>query len=422
MLKKISIVLLIMIIFNIAYAGGEKVLLSNGSVFIENRRGDIPTFSLVIMIKGGQFLENEENSGIGNIALNSWVKSSELLKFVEDIGGSLHANNSSDFAEISLSIPSKYLNDITPLFKKLLFDRKIDPKIFENEKRITIMRIQTILDRPDEYAIKRFMKETYEGFAYSKDLIGELETVKNFTLDDVYGYLDRLFSGSNMVVSAAGYFDKKQLTPIKKIIEEIPTGEKLKIECKNSGLTKTKRVELTHKNIKQAKLFLGFDAPRASSQDYIKVKLLSDILGGGMSSVFFNILRKDKGYAYSVGSFYPSRLCNSRFVNYIGLNYENVDDAIKTFLNVGKEPDKYINENDVLKAKNYLMGRILNEAQTNYKQAWYAAFFEILGLGHDFFDKYIENLEDVSLKDIIDVSKRYISGNYTVVILKPEAH
>ncbi|BAI79681.1 processing protease [Deferribacter desulfuricans SSM1] len=419
MLKRARFIIILLLFSSAVYAGGSKVILDNGIKFIENKRDYNPTFSLVIMIKGGLFLENDKNSGIGNIALSTWVKSSELLKYVEEKGGSLHASNGSDFAEISLSIPSKYIDSVLPLLEKLFFERKIDDKIFDNEKRITLMRIKTILDRPDEYAIKNFMKTTYNGFPYSRDVSGDYDTVDKLTIDDIKSYLNKLISGKNMIVSIAGSFEKEQSEKLKTFFEKLNEGHEIKIDCNGSEIVDTKKVELPHKNIKQAKLFLGFDAPPANSNDYIKVKLLADVLGGGMSSVFFNILRKEKGYAYSVGSFYPSKLCNSRFVNYIGMNYENVDDAVATFLSVGKNPEKYISKEDVSKAKNYLMGRILMEAQTNYKRAWYAAFFELLGLGYDFFDSYIDNLENITLEDIIIVAKKYINDKYTLFILKP---
>ncbi|MGA1847515.1 M16 family metallopeptidase [Deferribacter abyssi] len=392
--------------------------LKNGAVLIANKRDYNPTFSLVIMIRGGIFRENHKNNGIGNLALNSWEKSSKILKVVEDLGGTFNTSNLSDFSEISLSIPSKYLDDILPLLQEFLTKINIDETIFENEKRITLIKLKAIQDRPDELAIKSFMKATYGNFPYSMDTLGEIETVKKLTINDASNYLKSLLQAKNMVVSIAGFYSEKQKNTLIDIISQLPKGEKFQINCENSNIKKDYMEEETHPNIKQAKLFMGFTAPDATNEDYVPVKILSEVLGGGMSSIYFNILRKDKGYAYSVGSFYPSKLCNSRFVNYIGLDYKNVKDALATFDEIGKNAEKYINDEKVDKAKNYLTGRILMEAQTNYKNAWYAAFFETLGLGGYFFNNYIALIEKTSTEEVIKAAKKYLLGHKTVFILK----
>ncbi|KAA0258817.1 insulinase family protein [Deferribacter autotrophicus] len=421
MLKKINITILLIIFFaSLSIAGGKIVTLKNGAVLIENKRDYNPTFSLVIMIKGGIFRENHENNGIGNLALNSWEKSSKLLKVVEDLGGAFNTSNLSDFSEISLSIPSKYLDEILPLLQEFLTNIKIDKDIFENEKRITLIKLKAIQDRPDELAIKSFMKATYGSFPYAMDTLGEIETVKKLTINDAENFIKNLLQAKNMVVSIAGFYSEKQKNILTDIISKLPKGEKFQIKCEKSNIENDKIVEKPHPNIKQAKLFMGYTAPDATNEDYVPVKILSEVLGGGMSSIYFNILRKEKGYAYSVGSFYPSKLCNSRFVNYIGLDYKNVKDALATFDEIGKNAEKYINNEKVDKAKNYLTGRILMEAQTNYKNAWYAAFFETLGLGGRFFDNYISSIENTSTEEVIKAAKKYLSGHKTVFILKGE--
>ena len=146
----------------------------------------------------------------------------------------------------------------------------------------------------------------------------------------------------------------------------------------------------------------------------------SEIMGGGMSSYYFNILRQEKGYAYAVGAFYPSRICSSRFVSFIGLDYSNVKNAIDDIKDINKNATKMISDDDVEKAKNYMLGRILTESQSTQKRSWYAAFFENLGLGYDYFDQYIENLKKVSLKDVKKASENLFNKPTTTFVLKPE--
>lgn len=136
-----------------------------------------------------------------------------------------------------------------------------------------------------------------------------------------------------------------------------------------------------------------------------------------MSSRYFNVLRKDKGYAYSVGTAYPSRICAARFIAHIGLAEENIPDALETIEKLNKEFINDLGEKELEAVKNYMLGRILIDSQTNSKQAWYACFFENAGLGSEYFGNYIDVLKGISLKDIKRAAKIFDAPK-TVYILK----
>jgi len=219
----------------------------------------------------------------------------------------------------------------------------------------------------------------------------------------------------------AGNYDNRTLERLIEIFEKIPDKkEKFQINCDGSTLKVDSFVEEEYDRIKQAKLFIGYAAPSANNNDYLAIKLLSDIFGGGMSSKYFNVLRKEKGYAYAVGSYYPSRICSSRFVAYIGLQYTNVKDAVATMDDMNKRIKDYVTEDDIKYTKNYTVGKILSEAQTNNKVAWYNAFFTTLELGAGYFDKYIEGIKGITMDDLIRVSDIFYKPK-TIYILKPKS-
>jgi len=417
-MKKLFLIIFLLC-FKILFAG-EVVMLDNGGKFVTIERGYTDTITISMFIKGGLFRETSEDNGIGNLFSDVWVKSSKLLDKVEFYGGSIGASVTNDYLEFSLSVPYENLSLVFEELDEFINSPNFDIKIFNVEKELILKSIESIKDNPNSLAMKGFNRLSYEGFTYSMDSLGTTESVGKLNIDDVKKYYEKNIVASDMVVSVAGKFNGQDVKKIKKIFTKLPKGEKITIDCSASKINEDRFMEETDDKIQQAKLFIGFDAPNALSSQYISLKILSDLMGGGMSSVYFEKLRKEKGYAYSVGAFYPSRICNSRWVGFIGLDYSNVKDSIDTMKNLLGQVNDIVDNEKLESVKNYVIGRILNESQTNSKVAWYSSFFETLGLGYDFMDKYIDLLRSVSKDDILKAADTLLKSHTATYILKPK--
>ncbi|XOB65974.1 M16 family metallopeptidase [Deferribacteres bacterium DY0037] len=416
MMRKAAILLISFLIAVSAFAGGKSVL-DNGVRFIEINRDYTETLSVVFFVRGGTVRETPVNNGVGSLFSSVWVKSSDLLKEIEFYGGGVYSSVGTDFVETTFSIPVEFFDKLIDDYEKFVTEPKIDKKIFENDKTLQKEGIKAAEDNPDSRSFKGFMAATYNKHPYGMNSEGTLESVDKITAEDLERYGKELLQGTNITVAVAGKYTAGQIKRLKAVFGKLPAGKPFKIECDNSSIQADSRIEDNDEGLQQAKLFVGYTAPSASEKDYAAVKLMSDILGGGMSSRYFNVLRKDKGYAYSVGAAYPSRICKSRFIAHIGLAVENVPDAIDTIERLNKEFINDLTEEEMDAVRNYVLGRILIDSQTNAKQAWYACFFENTGLGSEYFNNYINILKEINIEDIKKAA-RLFNGPKTVYLLK----
>jgi predicted Zn-dependent peptidase len=58
------------------------------------------------------------------------------------------------------------------------------------------------------------------------------------------------------------------------------------------------------------------------------------------------------------------------------------------------------------------------DRRTNARQAWYLAFFEVVGAGWDFPDRYARAIDAVTAADVARVTERYLIRP-TIVVLQP---
>jgi predicted Zn-dependent peptidase len=58
------------------------------------------------------------------------------------------------------------------------------------------------------------------------------------------------------------------------------------------------------------------------------------------------------------------------------------------------------------------------DRRTNARQAWYLAFFEVIGAGWDFPERYARAIEAVTTTDVARAAERYLTRP-TIVVLQP---
>ncbi|WP_081646939.1 M16 family metallopeptidase [Limisalsivibrio acetivorans] len=414
---RIRAALLIFFLITAVCYAGETKMLNNGAMFTAIERDFTDTVSISMFFRGGLARENESNNGIGSLTASVWVKGSRLLKEAEFYGSSIGAGVSPDFFEVSFSSTAENLDRFIPSLRNFLMNPEFPDDVFEREKRLHLTAIKAVKDDPNAVAMRGFFSETYGSSHYALTTEGNEEAVSALEIDDLKKHKDKLIQGKNAFITVAGSFTEEQVRKLEAVFAEIPSGEEFQISCNDTVIEKDRHIEEEDERTQQAKMFMGYTAPAASDEDYTAIKVMSDILGGGMSSRYFRALRKEKGYAYSVGTFYASRLCPSRFVGHIGLQYENVEDAVSTMESINRGFIDDLGEDELEKVKNYILGRVLIESQTNGKVAWYNNFFMNVGLGESYLSSYVDRIEKITKDDLRRAAKIF-EGPKTLYILK----
>jgi predicted Zn-dependent peptidase len=58
------------------------------------------------------------------------------------------------------------------------------------------------------------------------------------------------------------------------------------------------------------------------------------------------------------------------------------------------------------------------DRRTSARHAWYMAFFEVIGAGWDFPERYARAIEAVTPADVARVARRYLTRP-TIIVLQP---
>jgi len=188
-----------------------------------------------------------------------------------------------------------------------------------------------------------------------------------------------------------------------------------------SPLPKMKRSESYQKK-EQAHFVLGFLGTTLRDKDHYALEVLDAALSGQGGRLFYQ-LRDKESLAYALAFMASSNLDPGFIGVYMGTHPDKLDTAIQGVLReLRKVKEEGLTEDEVERAKRYLIGNFEIGLQTNGSQANTMSLDELYGMGFDHYQKYPEEIQKVTKEDVHRVAQKYFNLEaYALAIIRPPA-
>ena len=158
-----------------------------------------------------------------------------------------------------------------------------------------------------------------------RPVLGRAEIVRALPRDVVAGYMASRYRADQMVLAASGRLDHDALVELaEKLFTSLPTGALPRPEHARYAGGDGRFV----RELEQVHLALGFDSITYTDPDYYVAAVLSQLLGGGMSSRLFQEIREKRGLVYSIHSFASSFSDGGIFGIYAGTGEKEVAELL----------------------------------------------------------------------------------------------
>ena len=409
----------------------EPVVLSErlpgGLTILVRENPSAPVVAVSVLVRVGSRWEREDNSGITNLLQQVLVKGTQtrsaldIAEAAEDVGGSVSASGDTDTSEIRASGLSRHWRKVLELIADVTLRPSLPEPEIEAERRVTQSALRSRADQPFQRAYDTLMERVYGPHPYSRTALGRPAVVARLDRPALLEHYRAFYRAGRTVVSVSGEVSAPEVAAeVRRLFADMPPGEGTVTEPSVAPATTPWRMLVTHPAA-QAQVLAGAVGPPIAHRDYAAVKVLSVALGGGMAGRLFTELRDKQGLAYSTGALNPSRVQPSVFIAYLGTapdNAERAEDGMRRELErIGREA---VTPDELARAKAYLLGQFALDRRTNARLAWYQAYFESAGVGHDFARRYVRAVEAVSADDLLRVARAYL-GAPTFVSLRPPA-
>jgi len=404
--------------------------LKNGIVLLVTENSAADVIATRIFIRAGSCYENPEKAGLANLLGALLTKgcdglsSLEIAERVESVGASLSADTATDYFVLSFKTVTADFTPILELATRILRSPTFPEAEVEMEKRIALQDVRLQKEQPFSVAFEQLRQVMYENHPYASSGMGDETTISNLTREDLVKFYQTYFRPDNIVISIAGRISEEDAEQqIEKLFGDwqIPVDTQLPMMNVSFPQTKPQRV-ITPQPTQQSVIMLGYLGASVHSSDYAALKLLSTYLGNGLSSRLFIELREKLGLAYDVSAFYPTRQFSSSFVVYMGTAPENTIIALEGLRReVDLLSDSKLEENALQAAKNKILGQYALGKQTNGQIAQIYGWYEIIGLGIAFDQKFQEDIAALTSVDTITAASQYLKEPFVSVIGQEKA-
>ena len=400
--------------------------LDSGLVVLAQENPAAPAVAVSVLVRVGSRWESDGNAGITNLLQQVLVKGTtsrsafDIAEAAEAMGGSLSASGDTDYAEIKGTALARHWKALLALIADVTLRPALPPAEIDNERRVIASGIKNRLDQPFPLTYDTMMGRLFRSHPYGAPSLGRAAAVEALDRQALAGHYDRYYRAGRIIVAVSGQVPAREVADeVSRLFASAPrdreTGDAPLGVPQSAALDRL----VINRPAAQAQIMLGFLAPPIGDPDYAAVKVLQMALGGGMAGRLFSELRDKQGLAYSTGALYPARVELGFFLAFIGTAPASAGKAEEGMrAQVERIRSERVSEGELERAKAYLLGQFALDRRTNARLAWYAAFYEAAGVGHDFADRYVRAIEAVSADDVLRVARAYLTSP-TVVRLEP---
>ena len=317
--------------------------LANGFRVATDRMDSVETTSLGVWAGVGTRNEPAEHNGVAHLLEHMAFKGTrrrsarDIVVEIEDVGGFLNAYTGRE----QTAYFAKVLADDTPLVVDILADI-LQNSIFDadeltRERAVVLQEIGQAEDTPDDIIFDHFQEIAFPDQAMGRPVLGRAEIVRELPRETVAGYMASRYRAGQMVLAASGQIEHDALVAMaEKLFAGLPGGAVPPSE----GARYAGGDGRFARELEQVHLALGFHGVTYSDPDYYAAAVLSQLLGGGMSSRLFQEIREKRGLVYSIHSFTSSYADGGIFGIYAGTGEKEVAELLPVVCDeLAKLPD-----------------------------------------------------------------------------------
>ena len=404
----------------------RKTIFANGIKLITDSVSHAKSVSLGIWVNAGSRDEIDKERGIFHLIEHMIFKGTksrsaiQIAKDLDTIGGFSNAFTGKEQTCFYARVLDKHLQFISNLFSDIFINSIFAQKDMELEKSVVLQEISMMEDTPDEYVHILSDQSFWGGDPLGRPILGTKETVSKITRKEILDYVSRFYSSERVVIAAAGNVDHDLLVDyFRPFFEPLPDNNN-GFPAKSTPLI-TPAVSSYPKELEQVHLCLGARASSLSGEKRFAEAIFNTILGGNMSSRLFQEIREKRGLAYSVYSYISAFIDTGLLRVYLATDKEEINKVLELIGRLIKGiQNGDLSDDDMARAKEYLIGGILLAAENMGNLMMRLAKNEFIFERYISYEELIEDLEKVTLDEVIEVAKEIFSaGKVSLTVLGP---
>lgn len=364
-----------------------RTTLKNGTRVIMVPSHDTQACTVLALFEVGSRYETPKLAGASHFVEHMMFKGTErrpstlgITRELDAVGADYNAFTGKDHTGYYIRLMADKAGLAVDMLHDMLFRSTYPEAECEREREVIKEEINMYEDNPMMQA-----EELLEGLVYrgtlARPISGTHATMDGIRRGALVKYRDTWYAPSRMVIAVAGKIGPEMPALLESTFGTVPEPPVKPGSYPASPLRLGggPRLALKYKKTEQVQLALGFPGLPYGHRGIAALAVLSNILGGGMSSRLFTEVRERRGLAYSVRSSLSPYQDVGNLVIQAGLTKARIDEGISVILaELGKAAKEGVTEEELSRAKEYIKGKTVLGLEESSALAEFFAKQELL--------------------------------------------
>ncbi len=406
----------------------NKKVLKNGLRLITVPMKDTATVTVLILVETGSKYETKNISGLSHFLEHMCFKGTKkrpsaqtLSTELDSIGAEYNAFTSQEYTGYYAKAHKKHVDKILDVVSDLYQNQRFEESEIEREKGVIIEEINMYEDMPQRKVGEVLMEALYGDQPAAWSIAGTKETVSAMKREDFISYVKDHYVASATVVVVSGAYNESTIeSDVEKAFADLSTGAKKGKEKVIEAQTEAV-VRLQKKPSDQTHMILVARSYPVESDKNYALNVLAGVLGKGMSSRLFQLLREKMGVCYYVRAGVDPYTDHGVFEISAGIDTARVEEVLAAIM---KELKRFTTElvpaDELTKVKEYITGKTALSLESSDSFADYVGFQEIFHRPIKAPEESAEKIQAVTAEDIRAIAIELIKpGNLTLAMVSP---
>ena len=385
----------------------EKVELGSGAKLVLKPSYETPIINIKCAFLGGLRAEKKGDGGVTGLLSRVWTAGTQnmdevnLYQEMDRMASYLDAFGGRNTIGLSMTTLAPFWMSTYRIFEEILTIPRLSESVVEREKSMMLEFIRTRSDKPAQECLRILHENLFKGHPYSRDLYGDETTVHKLNVEGLRHFFSRSQDVKSFCVVISGAIPNRDevIESFNRVTQLFGEGSVVSDGLEYKYPEKSERL-FRESQKEQAHLVLVYPGLTFKDPRRYSLEVIQSLLSGQGGRLFVE-LRDKASLAYSVSPVRLDGIDVGYFGGYIGCSPDKVETAISMMKEeFCKLAENKVSEEELERAKKYLIGKHDIELQKNSSVSTAVLFDEIYGLPYDEAFHFSERLASVTAEDI----------------------